>query len=103
MTNIFRAGELTEKDCQQIQNIVADPIGNGIPKWFVNRQKDFKDGTYSHLASNALESKLREDLERMKKIRLHRGIRHFKGLRVRGQRTKTTGRGGATIGVTKKK
>ena len=60
---------MTEKDCQLVQNIVADPIGNGVPKWFVNRQKDFKDGTWSHLASNALESKLREDLERLKKIR----------------------------------
>ena len=98
-----RAGELTEKDCQMVQNIVADPIGNGVPKWFVNRQNDFKDGTWLHLASNALESKLREDLERLKKIRSHRGIRHFRGLKVRGQRTKTTGRGGATVGVVRKK
>lgn len=35
--------------------------------------------------------------------RSHRGIRHFRGLRVRGQRTKTTGRGGATVGVVRKK
>lgn len=66
---MFRSGELTKEDCQLVQNIVADPIGNGVPKWFVNRQRDFKDGTYSHLASNNLESKLREDLERLKKIR----------------------------------
>jgi hypothetical protein len=35
--------------------------------------------------STSLESKLRDDLERMKKIRLHRGLRHYWGLRVRGQ------------------
>ncbi|CAK0798445.1 unnamed protein product, partial [Prorocentrum cordatum] len=35
---------------------------------------------------------LREDLERMKRVRLHRGIRHYWGIRVRGQHTKTTGR-----------
>jgi hypothetical protein len=45
-----------------------------------------------------LESKLRDDLERMKKIRLHRGLRHYWGLRVRGQHTKTTGRKGRTVG-----
>ena len=38
----------------------------------------------------------------MKKIRTHRGLRHYWGLKVRGQRTKTTGRRGATVGVTKK-
>jgi len=50
-----------------------------------------------------LESKYREDFERMKKIRLHRGLRHYWGLRVRGQHTKTTGRKGRTVGVSKKK
>jgi len=55
------------------------------------------------LVANNLETKLRENLERMKKIRRHRGLRHYWGLKVRGQRTKTTGRRGATMGVTKKK
>jgi small subunit ribosomal protein S18e len=30
----------------------------------------------------------------MKKIRLHRGLRHYWQIKVRGQHTKTTGRGG---------
>ena len=55
------------------------------------------------MVANNLETKLRENLERMKKIRRHRGLRHYWGLKVRGQRTKTTGRRGATMGVTKKK
>lgn len=42
---------------------------------------------------------MREDLERAKKIRLHRGLRTYWGLRVRGQHTKTTGRRGKTVGV----
>ncbi|KAH0503017.1 40S ribosomal protein S18 [Microtus ochrogaster] len=50
-----------------------------------------------------LDNKLREDLERLKKIRAHRGLRHFWGLRVQGQHTKTTGRRGRTVGVSKKK
>ena len=33
-----------------------------------------------------------KDIERMKRVRLHRGLRHYWGIRVRGQHTKTTGR-----------
>ncbi|MHA1858204.1 MAG: 30S ribosomal protein S13, partial [Candidatus Thorarchaeota archaeon] len=32
-----------------------------------------------------------------------RGIRHALGLKVRGQHTRTTGRRGATVGVSRKK
>ena len=46
---------------------------------------------------------MRENLERMKKTRSNRGLRHYWGLKVRGQHTKTTGRRGATLGVIKKK
>ncbi len=35
--------------------------------------------------------------------RNHRGLRHYWGLRVRGQHTKTTGRRGRTVGVSKKR
>ena len=69
----------------------------------LNRQKDIKDGSYSQLLANVLDNNLREDLERMKKIRAHRGLRHYWGLRVRGQHTKTSGRRGKTMGVSKKK
>ncbi len=74
-----------------------------IPKWFLNKQNDFKEGKWGQIASNNWDSKLREDLERAKKIRSHRGLRHYWGLRVRGQHTKTTGRRGATVGVARKK
>ncbi|KVI12426.1 Ribosomal protein S13 [Cynara cardunculus var. scolymus] len=67
------------------------------------RKKDYKDGKYSQVTSNALDMKLRDDLERLKKIRNHRGLRHYWGLRVRGQHTKTTGRRGKTVGVSKKR
>ena len=35
--------------------------------------------------------------------RNHRGLRHYWGLRVKGQHSKTTGRRGRTVGVSKKK
>ncbi|XP_037281197.1 ribosomal protein S18 isoform X2 [Rhipicephalus microplus] len=98
-----RAGELTDEEVEKLITIMSNPRQYKIPDWFLNRQKDIKDGKYSQVTSNALENKLREDLERLKKIRAHRGLRHFWGLRVRGQHTKTTGRRGRTVGVSKKK
>ena len=49
--------------------VVANPRQFKIPDWFLNRQKDYKDGRYSQVVSNALDMKLRDDLERLKKIR----------------------------------
>ena len=109
-----RAGELTETDIEKISDIIQKPLGKliafvnraleyGVPKWFLNRQRCIKDGTYSQLISNMVDTRLREDLERMKKTRQHRGLRHYLGVKVRGQKTKSTGRTGKTLGVTKKK
>eukprot|EP00922_Rhytidocystis_sp_ex-Travisia-forbesii_P070320 GHVS01105062.1.p1 GENE.GHVS01105062.1~~GHVS01105062.1.p1 ORF type:complete len:156 (-),score=28.90 GHVS01105062.1:230-697(-) len=98
-----RAGEMSPNEIEKVVAIVSNPTQFKIPQWFLNRQKDIKDGKFKHLAANLLEAQMRDDLERMKKIRLHRGLRHFWGLRVRGQHTKTTGRHGRTVGVSKKK
>ena len=87
-----RAGELSAEELEAVMNIVANPREYKIPDWFLNRQKDIKTGTYSQLVSSQLDTKLREDLERMKKIRNHRGLRHYWGFTVRGQHTCTTGR-----------
>jgi ribosomal protein S13 len=53
---------------------------------------------YTQLTSSGLDTKLRDDLERLKKIKSHRGIRHYLQIRVRGQHTKTTGRRGKRLG-----
>ena len=98
-----RAGELSNDEVDRIITIVQNPRQFKIPDWFLNRQKDKKDGKYSQLFANGLDFKLREDLDRMRKIRCHRGLRHYWGVRVKGQHTKTTGRRGKTVGVAKKK
>jgi small subunit ribosomal protein S18e len=99
----LRAGELNEKQCDGIASIINDPEGHGVPRWFLNRVRDYREGKNLQVASNILETKLREDIERLYKIKANRGLRHRWGLRVRGQHTKTTGRGGATVGVERKK
>ncbi|KDD73975.1 ribosomal protein S13/S18 [Helicosporidium sp. ATCC 50920] len=98
-----RAGELSPEELESIMTIVANPRAYKIPDWFLNRQKDIRDGRFSQITSSAMDTKLREDLERLKKIRNHRGLRAYWGLKVRGQHTKTTGRRGKTVGVSKKK
>ncbi|MEM2025102.1 MAG: 30S ribosomal protein S13, partial [Desulfurococcaceae archaeon] len=44
-----------------------------------------------------------EDIEHEKRIKTWRGVRHAIGLKVRGQRTRTTGRAGITVGVKRKR
>ena len=83
--------------------IMQNPLPYKIPEWFLNSQKAMVDGKFSQVLSNNLDNKKREDLERLKRMHAHRGLRHLWGLRVRGQHTKTTGRRGKTVGVSKKK
>ncbi len=49
--------------------IVNNPRQFKIPDWFLNRQKDYKDGRSSQVVANGLDMKMRDDLERLKKIR----------------------------------
>ena len=73
---IFSAGELTTEELERVVTILQNPTQYKIPEWFLNRQRDIVDGNNSQLLANALDNKLREDLERLKKIRAHRGVRH---------------------------
>ncbi|XP_037592955.1 40S ribosomal protein S18-like [Cebus imitator] len=98
-----RAGELTEDEVEHVITIMQNSCQYKIPDWFLNRQNDVKDGKHSQVLANGLDNKLREDLEQQKKIRAHRWLRHFWGLHVQGQHTKTTGHRGHTVGVSKKK
>eukprot|EP00657_Telonema_sp_P-1_P010479 TRINITY_DN4926_c0_g1_i2.p2 TRINITY_DN4926_c0_g1~~TRINITY_DN4926_c0_g1_i2.p2 ORF type:complete len:169 (+),score=63.22 TRINITY_DN4926_c0_g1_i2:185-691(+) len=98
-----RAGTLTPEECEKISDVVADPQKYKIPTWFLNRQRDPKTGTVEHVTSSAVATKLRDDIERLRKMRCHRGVRHAYGIRVRGQHTCTSGRRGKVMGVAKKK
>jgi ribosomal protein S13 len=85
----FSAGELNSDELERIVQILQNPAEFKIPNWFLNRQKDIVDGKHGQLLSNGVDSKLRDDIERLKKIRAHRGIRHHWSLRVRGVSTDT--------------
>lgn len=72
-----------------------------VPDWMVNRRADVDSGADLHLYSSELSTFFRDDINRLKKIRCYRGIRHEKGKKVRGQRTRSNGRKGLTLGVMK--
>lgn len=97
-----RAGELSPEEIEKLVAVLQAPLNFNIPRWMLNRQKDFTTGKHLHIHANGLVSMMRDDLERLKKVRNHRGLRHFWGLRVKGQHSKTTGRRGKTVGVAKK-
>lgn len=98
-----RLGELNEKEVETIETIVKDPSKFGIPGWMLNHQFMYKTGETKHLTGAELMVTLRDELNRLKKIRSYRGVRHEANLPVRGQRTRTAGRKGVKIGVTRKK
>ena len=98
----LRVGLLTETDIGKIEDIIKEPTKYGLPHWLFNKRKDVETGKDSHLISADLMLRTKMDIDQAKDIRSWRGYRHAYGLKVRGQRTKTTGRAGKALGVKKK-
>ena len=93
-------------DCtdEQIEKLAAalTAIPEYVPVWMLNRQNDIDSGADVMVFGQELSLNVREDINLMKKMRCYKGIRHETGQKVRGQRTKSNGRTGLTVGVTKK-
>ncbi|OEL27345.1 hypothetical protein BAE44_0011636 [Dichanthelium oligosanthes] len=51
---------------------VVNPRQFKVLDWFLNK-KDYKDGRVSHVVSNAIDMKLRDDLERLKRAQEDQG------------------------------
>jgi small subunit ribosomal protein S13 len=97
-----RVGFLTETEIDKIEEVIKEPTKYGLPHWLFNRRKDMGTGNDTHLISADLMLRTKMDVDQAKEIRSWRGYRHAYGLKVRGQRTKTTGRAGKALGVKKK-
>ena len=98
-----RAGTLTTQEEEMLVAIIQNPTEHGIPIWMLNRRYDRATGQDQHWVATDLGANLRSEIERLKKMRCKRGIRHGLNLKVRGQCTKSTGRRGGALGVEKKK
>ena len=96
------AGKLDDNDVARLEEAVT----NGaqlVPGWLTNRQRDYDSGEDLHEVSIDLQLTHEDDVNRLKKIKSYRGVRHASGHKVRGQRTYSNGRRGLALGVSRKK
>ncbi|MFB6250952.1 MAG: 30S ribosomal protein S13 [Halobellus sp.] len=91
-------GLLDEDEIDSVVEVVEN-IDDHVPEWMANRRSDFFSGETTHVTGSDLNEKRRHDINRMKMIDSYKGTRHKRGQKVRGQRTKSTGRTEGTIGV----
>jgi len=96
-----RLGDLDEDMIDQIEEKIKNPDQLEIPEWLRNRRKDRETGEDNHLIESDLSLKEEFDIRRMKEIDSYKGWRHEIGLPVRGQKTKSSFRSGAKIGVSR--
>lgn len=92
--------ELTDSEINILKKLIEKP--EGIPKWMYNRRKDIETGEDKHISSSDLMLVNKMDVRRLQVGKSYRGIRHALGLKLRGQRTKSTGRKGGVVGVKRK-
>jgi small subunit ribosomal protein S13 len=97
-----KLGNLSEEEIERLKSAI-EGVEKRLPWWMLNRRKDILSGEDKHLMGADQVIQLREDINLLRKIRSYRGIRHERGLKARGQRTKSTGRKGMVVGVIRKK
>ncbi len=97
----IKMGDLSDEEVDKLIEVVGK-VNELIPPWTLNRRHDVETGADLHIYGAEIFTYKRDDLNRLKKIRCYRGIRHERGHKVRGQRTRSNGRTGLTVGVVKK-
>lgn len=96
-----RLGTLSEEQVKVVESAVQNASSASLPQWYYNRRKDRETGETKQLLGSDLDFVQRNDVQKEKDIQSWKGVRHSLGLKVRGQRTRTTGRKGRTVGVRK--
>ena len=97
----MRFGQLSDSQIKDIERLLLDTSSLNVPQWAFNRKRDPESGETRQLIGSDLDLAMKGDVERERNIQSWRGVRHSLGLKVRGQRTRTTGRKGKTVGVRK--
>ncbi|RLE65176.1 MAG: 30S ribosomal protein S13 [Thermoprotei archaeon] len=99
----IKLGTLSDSEIKKLDSTVRKLHELGLPAWILNRPKDPETGRNLHYIGSELILRAKMDIDLLKRIKCWRGIRHALGLKVRGQRTRTTGRTGMTVGVTRRR
>nr|BAS01768.1 ribosomal protein S18 [Amorphochlora amoebiformis] len=98
-----RIGNLNKNNIEEILSLIVDPKVNLVPTWMLNRRLDFNTADSFHVVSTIYESLIREDHDRLITMKTNRGLRYLRGLKIKGQHTKSNGRKGKSVGVQRKK
>ncbi len=98
----IQVGDLNDEQIEMIDKILLDMGRYGLPEFMLNRRKDYLDGGNKHVIMNDLIFANKQDIDREKNIYTWKGYRHAYGQKVRGQKTKNSGRVGMTVGVLRK-
>tara|TARA_B100000767_G_scaffold28213_1_gene24507 strand:+ start:559 stop:1029 length:471 start_codon:yes stop_codon:yes gene_type:complete len=96
------AGHLSV-DEQESLRVAIEGYAETVPLWMLNRQRDIESGDELHLTGQQVILTLEDDINRLRTMKCYRGVRHASGNKVRGQRGRSNGRGGLTLGVSRKK
>ncbi|OEL19065.1 hypothetical protein BAE44_0019916, partial [Dichanthelium oligosanthes] len=60
---------LMPEELERLMMVVVNSRKFKVSHKFLNRKKDYKNGRFSQIVSNTLDINLRDDIERLKKIR----------------------------------
>ena len=82
---------------------LRDSYSTAVPWCSVNRQRDLETNEDAHIVALEVKMTRDDDIARMAGVKAYRGMRHRSGHKVRGQRLRSNGRSGATLGVERKK
>ncbi len=94
-------GNLPESTIESLEGALAS-LATKVPGWMVNHPHEPVLGESPHYFGPDLDTRRRDDINVMKMVRSYRGVRHERGQKVRGQRTRSNGRTGMAAGVLKK-
>lgn len=95
-------GEYTEDQVEKVDKVLFNLQDYNVPSFLLNRTKDFNSGKNRHVIMNDLIFEVSQDVDREKKLYTWKGYRHAYGQKVRGQKTRNTGRSGMAVGVLRK-
>jgi small subunit ribosomal protein S13 len=90
LTYIFGIGKSTAKEICAKLNLDTNTLVNDLPPEILNNLRKLVDADYK--VEGRLRTEISLNIKRLQDIGCYRGLRHRKGLPLRGQRTRTNAR-----------
>ncbi|MDY6985994.1 MAG: 30S ribosomal protein S13 [Candidatus Thermoplasmatota archaeon] len=97
-----KLGDLSDARIEELSDMVEN-AEKYFPSFLLNHRDESQTGKDFHIVGSDHIATQRDDVEFLKRIRCYRGIRHERGLKVRGQKTKNNGRRGIAVGVARQR